>query len=92
MASRSSPSCSTLALAILPTRVPGWVRDRAMAPVAGGILVGLVWPYLLGVVQPQVGVLVTAAGGVLPVTGAVQLARPARVVAEGRNEGSPPPV
>jgi hypothetical protein len=82
----------TLALAILPTPVPAWVRDSALAPILAGVLLGLAWPYLLGVVQPQIGVLVTTVAAVLLGVGTVQLQRPSKAVPGERHDEDPPPV
>jgi hypothetical protein len=82
----------TLALAILPTPVPSWVRDRALAPILAGVLFGLAWPYLLGVVQPLVGVLVTSVAAILLAAGVVQLQRPPRPTETERNDRDLPSV
>jgi hypothetical protein len=82
----------TTALAILPTPVPTWLRDRAIAPVLGGVVVGVAWPFLVGVTAPQIGVLVAAVGGLLLVAGGVLSARPTEHGPAGRHEGPSPPV
>jgi len=80
-------------LATVATPVPGWVRDRVLAPILGGALVGLAWPYLLGPIRPQLGVLVATLAAVLLWVGVVLAQRPSRqAMAGGRHEGPGPPV
>jgi len=55
-------------------RLPGWARPGLASLVVAGVLVGLVWPYLLGGFQPAVGVYVTLAGAlVLSLGGSLDL-------------------
>jgi hypothetical protein len=80
-------------LALVSTRVPAWVRDRALAPILGGALLGLAWPYLLGPIRPQLGVLVITLAGVLLLAGVVLGQRPSRSpAATERHEGAGPSV
>ncbi|HEV7604643.1 MAG TPA: hypothetical protein VGO15_06720 [Candidatus Limnocylindrales bacterium] len=58
-----------LALGIVRTPVPAWLRSGVLGLVAGGVLVGLAWPYLVGRLGADVGVTVTALGGVALVIG-----------------------
>jgi hypothetical protein len=58
-----------LALGIMRTRVPGWLRTGVLGLVVGGLLVGLVWPYIVGPLGADVGVTVTALGGLALVIG-----------------------
>ena len=37
-----------LGLGIVPTAVPAWIRTGVLGLAAGGILVGLAWPYVVG--------------------------------------------
>jgi hypothetical protein len=46
-------------------RLPGWARPGLASLVLAGLLVGLVWPYLLGGFQPAIGVYVTLAGALV---------------------------
>jgi hypothetical protein len=81
-----------LGLALLPNPVPLWIRERTVPLILGGVLLGLVWQYLLGLIQPQLGVLVTAIGGVALVAGAVLAQRPRPADDSERHEGTAPPV
>jgi hypothetical protein len=55
-------------------RLPGWARPGLASLVLAGLLVGLVWPYLLGGFQPTIGVYVTLAGAlVLGLGGSLEL-------------------
>jgi hypothetical protein len=58
-----------LALAVLQTRVPAWVSSGVLGLVGGALLIGMVWPYLIGPLGADVGVLVTALGGVALIAG-----------------------
>ena len=58
-----------LALAVLNTRVPAWLRTGLLGLAFGGLQIGLVWPYLVGPLGADVGVTVTALGGLAPVIG-----------------------
>lgn len=60
-----------LALGIVPNKVPTWVRSGLYGVALGGLLLGLVWPYLVGRLGPDVGVTVTALGGLALVVGGV---------------------
>jgi len=61
-----------LGLSIIPTRVPIWIT-RAVAPLTLGVFVlGLAWPYAIGPLGGQIGVVLAfVAGIVLVVTGLV---------------------
>jgi hypothetical protein len=58
-----------LALGIVHTPVPHWLRSGVLGLALGGLLIGLTWPYLVGPLGADVGVIVTALGGVALVTG-----------------------
>jgi hypothetical protein len=66
-----------LALAILPNRVPGWLRSGVAGLVLGGLLLGIVWPYLLDGAS-AIGTLAEAAAGLLLIIGGLLAVRPAR--------------
>ncbi len=53
-----------LALAVLRTRVPAWIWSTVVSVGLGGLLIGLTWPYVFGPLGSQVGVTVTALGGI----------------------------
>jgi hypothetical protein len=55
-------------------RLPDWARPGLASLVIAGLLVGLLWPYLLGGFQPTIGVYVTLAGAlVLGLGGSLEL-------------------
>jgi hypothetical protein len=58
-----------LALGIVRTTVPIWIRTGILGLGAGALLVGLVWPYLIGPLGADVGVLCVGLGGVAMVIG-----------------------
>jgi hypothetical protein len=60
---------AVLALGVLHSPVPDWIRTGVMGLVAGGVLIGLVWPYVVGPLGADVGVLVTSLGGISLVIG-----------------------
>jgi hypothetical protein len=60
---------SVLALGVVRTPVPAWLRTGVLGLGVGGLLIGLIWPYLLGPLGADIGVLVTALGGLALVTG-----------------------
>lgn len=63
---------SVLALGIVRTTVPIWLRTGVLGLGLGGLLVGLVWPYLVGPLGADVGVLCVGLGGVaMTIGGAV---------------------
>lgn len=60
---------AVLALGIVRTPVPIWLRTGVLGLGLGGLLVGLVWPYLVGPLGADVGVLCVGLGGVAMVIG-----------------------
>jgi hypothetical protein len=66
-----------LALAILPNRVPAWLRSGVAGLVVGGLLLGIVWPYLLDGVS-AIGTLAEAAAALLLIIGGLLAVRPQR--------------
>jgi hypothetical protein len=66
-----------LALAILPNRVPGWLRSGVAGLVLGGLLLGIVWPYLLDGAS-AIGTLAEAAAALLLIIGGLLAVRPER--------------
>jgi hypothetical protein len=60
---------AVLALGIVNTPVPHWLRSGVLGLVLGGLLIGLTWPYVVGPLGADVGVIVTALGGVALVIG-----------------------
>lgn len=66
-----------LALAILPNRVPAWLRTGVAGLVLGGLLLGMVWPYLLDGAS-AIGTLAEAAAAMLLIIGGLLAVRPLR--------------
>lgn len=65
---------AVLALALLRDRVPLWLGVGLPGLALGGVLFGLVWPYLVGPLGGQIGVFVVALGAVaLIVAGAAAI-------------------
>ncbi len=60
---------AVLALGVLHTPVPDWIRTGILGLGVGGLLIGLVWPYVVGPLGADVGVLITALGGISLVIG-----------------------
>ena len=61
----------TLVLAVLPGPVAGWIRAGVLPLVLGGLLLGLIWPYLVGPLRGQFGSVGVAVGGILLLVGGV---------------------
>lgn len=60
---------AVLALGVVRTRVPAWLGSGVLGLALGGLLIGLIWPYLVGPLGADVGVTVTALGGLALVIG-----------------------
>jgi hypothetical protein len=60
---------AVLALGILQSPIPAWLRSGVLGLALGGIVIGLAWPYLVGRLGGEVGVMVTALGGVALIVG-----------------------
>lgn len=60
-----------LALGILPTPVAAWFKTGVLGIALGSLIIGLVWPYIVGRLGADVGVTVTALGGLALVLGGV---------------------
>lgn len=58
-----------LALGIVQTTVPIWLRTGVLGLALGGILVGLTWPYALGPLGADIGAMLTLLGGLALVIG-----------------------
>lgn len=72
----------TLALTIIPNRVPIWLRTGIFGLLLGGVLLGLVWPYLVGgwAGGAQIGVLGETVAAFLLIVGGILVQRPDRHV------------
>ena len=62
-------SLAILALGIMRTKVPVWLWAGVLALGLGGMLVGLAWPYQLGPLGADVGVIVVGLGGLALLVG-----------------------
>jgi hypothetical protein len=60
---------AVMALGVVRTTVPAWVRTGVVGLGAGGLLIGLTWPYIFGPLGSDIGVLMVALGGVALVIG-----------------------
>lgn len=68
----------TLALAILPNRVPAWLRTGVAGLVLGALLLGITWPYLLDGFGAMIGALIETAAAMLMLIGGLLAVRPPR--------------
>lgn len=59
------------ALAVLPNGVAAWIRTGILPVLAGGLLLGLTWPYLVGGFGGLLGTTIAAAAAILMVAGGV---------------------
>ncbi|HEU0236656.1 MAG TPA: hypothetical protein VFR14_09475, partial [Candidatus Limnocylindrales bacterium] len=77
----------TLALAVMPNRVPVWLRTGVLPLATGGLLLGTVWPYVLyGPLNGRLGSVIEAFAGLLLVVGGLLAVR------ASRHAGTPPSV
>jgi hypothetical protein len=60
-----------LGLGIVRTPIPAWLRTGVLGLATGGVLIGLVWPYIVGPLGANVGALVTGLGGLALAIGGV---------------------
>ncbi len=67
----------TLALAILPNRMPAWLRTGVAGLVLGGLLLGIVWPYLMDGAS-AIGTLAEATAALLLIIGGLLAVRQER--------------
>ena len=73
-----------LGLAVVPNSVPAWLRTGALALVAGGLLLGLAWPYVLyGPLNGRFGSLVEAFAGLVLILGGLLALRSRRHAGRG---------
>jgi outer membrane lipoprotein SlyB len=69
---------TVLTLAVMPTRVPSWIRTGVLGVLTGGLLAGLAWPYLIGGLGASLGILCEAVAAALLIAGGVVERRAAR--------------
>ncbi|HEV8401408.1 MAG TPA: hypothetical protein VGQ31_00085, partial [Candidatus Limnocylindrales bacterium] len=53
-----------LGLGVVPTTIPVWIRTGVLGLAAGGIMVGLAWPYMVGPLGADIGLLAALVGGI----------------------------
>ncbi len=59
----------TLALAVVKTTVPAWLRTGVLGLALGGLLMGLTWPYAIGPLGADIGAMLATLGGLALVVG-----------------------
>jgi len=62
---------AVLALEILRAPVPAWLRTGIPGLILGSLIIGLIWPYVVGRLGADIGVMVTGLGGVALIAGGV---------------------
>jgi hypothetical protein len=67
---------TTFILGIVPNPVPAWLRTGLLPLIVGGVLLGLVWAYLIGPFGPAIGVWTVALGALLFVIGGILALHP----------------
>jgi hypothetical protein len=80
---------ATLVLGIVPNPVPAWLRTGLLPLTLGGVLLGLVWAYLVGPFGAAIGVWTVAFGASLFVLGGILALHPWRA---GRHDTDQPSV
>ena len=71
-------SALTFTLGVLPNRVPVWLRSGVLGLALGGLLLGLVWPYILVLRGAGLGAIAVAVGALVLVVGGLLAVRPRR--------------
>lgn len=71
-----------LGLGVVRTPVPAWISSGVLGLAAGGILVGLAWPYIVGPLGADVGVILALVGGIVLGAGGVLASWSTRHVSE----------
>jgi len=59
----------TLALGVVKTTVPTWLRTGVLGLALGGLLIGLTWPYAIGPLGADIGAMLATLGGLALVVG-----------------------
>ena len=59
----------TLALGVVKTTVPAWLRSGVLGLALGGLLIGLTWPYAIGSLGAEIGAMLVTLGGLSLVVG-----------------------
>ena len=73
--------CGLLSLSVMPNRVPAWIRSGVLGVLTAGLLIGLVWPYLIAGMGAGLGVMGEAMAAILLIAGGVAAYR------DGRHDG-----
>ena len=76
-------ACAMLTLAVMPNRIPAWIRSGVLGVLTAGLLIGLVWPYLIAGMGAGLGVMGEAVAAILLVAGGVVAYR------DDRHDGAP---
>jgi hypothetical protein len=58
-----------LALGVVKTTVPAWLRTGVLGLALGGLLIGLTWPYAVGPLGADIGAMLVTIGGLALVVG-----------------------
>jgi hypothetical protein len=74
-----------LGLALVPNRIPLWIRVGLPGLGLGALLLGLVWPYLLALPGTGPGVVVVALGAIILIAAGIAALVADRHVGEGRS-------
>jgi hypothetical protein len=67
-----------LSAAIMPNRIPDWIRNGVLPLAFGGLLLGIVWPYVFGGIGSQIGAMSVGLAALLLMVGGVLAVRPRR--------------
>ena len=59
----------TLALGVVKSTVPAWLRTGVLGLALGGLLIGLTWPYAIGPLGAGIGAMLATLGGLALVVG-----------------------
>jgi hypothetical protein len=66
----------TAVLAILPNRVPTWIRSGVLGLIGGSMFLGVLWPYVAGDFGAEFGSIAAAAAAVVLIVGGVLAVAP----------------
>ncbi|MEO5918317.1 MAG: hypothetical protein ABIQ17_02020 [Candidatus Limnocylindrales bacterium] len=66
----------TTVVAILPNRIPTWIRSGVLGLVGGSLLLGILWPYVVGDFGSAFGSLVGAVAALVLIVGGVLAVAP----------------
>lgn len=69
-------SLTTFVLGIVPNPLPAWLRTGLLPLTVGGVLLGLVWAYMIGPFGPAIGVWTVGLGALLFVIGGIVALHP----------------